>query len=157
MTPTHYRQCGALGRPILIALGVPADLLDGKCDDMIMALHSTRNFWELSAFKYLYRAGEKDAAPADLTKALDCLTRLSPRIGGTVPSDEVLGMIRSLIEALPDDQSAAVGGGASGNSNAPTLTNFRVTGPQYTISVPSPQPPLDVEYLWKSGGDHARA
>jgi hypothetical protein len=53
-TPTHYRQCGALGR-ILIALGVPADLLDGKCDDMIMALHDSRNFWELNAFKYLVR------------------------------------------------------------------------------------------------------
>jgi hypothetical protein len=38
-TPTHYQTCGAIGRPILLALGVPAELLDGKCDDMIMALH----------------------------------------------------------------------------------------------------------------------
>jgi hypothetical protein len=100
-TPSHYRQCGAIGRPILLALGVPAEVLDGKCDDMIMALHSTRNFWELNAFKYLYRAGEKDAAPEDLTKALDCLVRLSPTCGGVVPSDEVLDMIRWLLQELP--------------------------------------------------------
>ena len=100
-TPSHYQACGALGRPILIALGVPAELLDGKCDDMIMALHSTRNFWELNAFKYLYRAGEKDAAPEDLTKALDCLTRLSPTCGGAVPPEEVLDMIRWLLQVSP--------------------------------------------------------
>jgi hypothetical protein len=69
-TPSHYQACGPLGRPILLALGVPADLLDGKCDDMIMALHSTRNFWELNAFKYIWRAGEKGDPRTDLAKAL---------------------------------------------------------------------------------------
>jgi hypothetical protein len=99
--PTHYQACGAIGRPILLALGVPAVLLDGKCDDMIMALHSTRNFWELNAFKYLYRAGGKNSALADLTKALDCLVRLSPTCGGSVPPDETLDMIRWLLQVSP--------------------------------------------------------
>jgi hypothetical protein len=101
MTPSHYQQCGALGRPILIALGVPAGLLDGKYEEAIAALHDTLNFHEINALKYLWRAGEKEDTLRDLEKALDCFIRLSPQLGGTVPPDETLDMIRWLLQVSP--------------------------------------------------------
>jgi hypothetical protein len=100
-TPTHYRQCGAIGRPILLALGVPAELLDGTFEELIAALHDTLNFHEINALKYLWRAGQKEGILRDLAKALDCLTRLSPQLGGSVPPDETLDMIRWLLQVSP--------------------------------------------------------
>lgn len=69
--PQHYQQVSAIGKPILIALGIAPELLEIECLEAIEALEKEGDwsFSLLNAIKYLWRCGLKGDATEDLKKA----------------------------------------------------------------------------------------
>jgi hypothetical protein len=100
-TPTHYRQCGAIGRPILLALGVPAELLDGKCEDMIGAAQYPQLPRNQRLQVSLSRGLEERSHPERPGKGSRLPRQIVANLRGSVPPDETLDMIRWLLQVSP--------------------------------------------------------